>query len=247
MSFFKKLGSVVGIGGAKIDTVLDSTVVTQGEEVKGKVVIMGGNTDQTIDKLQILVYTQVKNKCDEDDSTYYENEAFQIHEIIGPIAVEAEAEYEVEFSFPLHGEAPITSINAIGENSCHVWLQTSADIPMAIDPTDTDYLVVHPCDHVKEIIHYLTTNAGYVINKADVEKGVATATEFQTSTGFYQEIELKKGNKELELTFMLSPENQTLGCLLEVDYGEGDEYASFVVSTATCASEAHEALPKNLL
>ncbi|MGR5555748.1 sporulation protein [Vibrio fortis] len=247
MSFLKKIGSVVGIGGAKIDTVLDSAVVTQGENVSGKVVIMGGNTDQIIDKLQILVYTQVKKKCDEDDSIYFEKEAFQLHEIQGPIKVEAEYEYDVEFSFCLHGEAPITSINPTGENSCHVWLETSADIPMAVDPSDTDYLVVSPCEHVKSILNYLTNEAGYTIAKADVENGTATAPEFQTSTGFYQEIELKKDGKELELTFMLSVESQALGCLLEVDNGGDDEYASFFVSTSTCASEAHEALPKHLL
>ncbi|MEF1229208.1 sporulation protein, partial [Vibrio fortis] len=46
---FKKLKASLGIGAAKVDTVLDNIEVFQGGELSGNVHILGGDVEQQID------------------------------------------------------------------------------------------------------------------------------------------------------------------------------------------------------
>lgn len=45
----RKALASVGIGSAKIDTKLEKEVLVQGEEVRGVVIVKGGNVEQEID------------------------------------------------------------------------------------------------------------------------------------------------------------------------------------------------------
>ena len=58
MSIFNKVLASVGIGSAKVDTVLEKNLYTAGETVYGKVVIQGGNTEQEIDSINLALKTK---------------------------------------------------------------------------------------------------------------------------------------------------------------------------------------------
>ncbi|MGO2318878.1 MAG: sporulation protein, partial [Vibrio toranzoniae] len=67
---FKKLKASLGIGAAKVDTVLDNIDVFQGGELSGNVHIIGGDVEQQIDRINLVLNTEVK--VETEDSTSYE-------------------------------------------------------------------------------------------------------------------------------------------------------------------------------
>ena len=64
---FKKLKASLGIGAAKVDTVLDNIEVFQGGELSGNVHIVGGDVEQQIDLINLVLNTEVK--VETEDST----------------------------------------------------------------------------------------------------------------------------------------------------------------------------------
>lgn len=67
---FKKLKASLGIGSAKVDTILDEMSVYQGSTLTGYVQIIGGDVEQRIDAITIKLNTEMKVEV--DDSVRYE-------------------------------------------------------------------------------------------------------------------------------------------------------------------------------
>ena len=67
MSFFNKVLGAVGIGAAKIDTLLTNTEVEPGGEVSGIVRITGGKTEQNIKKIDLDLVCNYTVEIEEDD------------------------------------------------------------------------------------------------------------------------------------------------------------------------------------
>ena len=57
---FKKLLASVGIGQAKVDTILFDEVVEPGGILTGEIQIQGGQVDQEIDKIDLCLRTRAK-------------------------------------------------------------------------------------------------------------------------------------------------------------------------------------------
>lgn len=65
---FGKLKASLGIGAAKVDTVLHNMSLSQGETLEGTVHIQGGDVEQQIDAIKLKLCTQVKEESDSGTS-----------------------------------------------------------------------------------------------------------------------------------------------------------------------------------
>ncbi|WP_404340612.1 sporulation protein [Pseudoalteromonas mariniglutinosa] len=214
---FKKILASVGIGAAKVDTVLETEHLQPGQKFNAHIIINGGDVEQEISGLDLALMTRVKVSADEGD--YFTNHIIDKWRVTDIGTIAAGQQKQIPFEARLHSETPITEINA-GYNQSHVWLETGLDIDLALDPTDRDHLHVYPNDAVSTFMQAMD-KLGFGLVKADVEKGFLRAPTFQSHSGCYQELEYKPtarslfGLQEIELSFV--PEAHKTHVLIEID------------------------------
>ncbi|WP_444898720.1 sporulation protein [Microbulbifer sp. SSSA003] len=239
----QKLKASLGIGAAKVDTVLESASVFQGGLITGNVHVQGGDIEQAIEAINLKLCTEVK--VENDNGTSYVNMILSAVRIMEPFTIGAGEGREIPFEFKLNDETPITALVA-RKNQCRVWLETALDIDFAIDPKDRDYLEIKPLPVVQSIIAMIESE-GFDLVKTDVEKGYLNGGAFSSKSGCYQEIEFKGGGffgaKEIELSFIL--DGEMVHCLAEIDRrfgGSGDEYRSFCLGINAGDNEVQTAV-----
>lgn len=244
---FGKLKASLGIGAAKVDTVLESMSVFQGETLKGTVHIQGGDVEQQIDAINLKLCTEVK--VESDDSVSYQDFIIGKLQAVQPFTIQPGENKQVPFELKLDDETPITALNAL-KNQCHVWVETTLDIDFAIDPKDRDFVEVKPLPVAAKVID-LIEQAGFSMVKADVEKGHLRGSNFSSKSGCYQEIEFRNNGfinkKEIELSFIL--DGCVMHCLAEVDRSlsmRGDQYVSFTLALDASEAEISSAVNRVL-
>jgi sporulation-control protein len=244
---FGKLKASLGIGAAKVDTVLDSMSVFQGETLKGTVHIKGGDVEQQIDAINLKLCTEVK--VESDESTSYQDFIIGKLQAVQPFVIQPNETKQVPFEFKLNDETPITALNVL-KNLCHVWVETTLDIDFAIDPKDRDFVEVKPLPVVSKVLSAIE-QAGFAMVKADVEKGHLRGGNFSSKSGCYQEIEFRSNGfinrKEIEVSFIL--DGNLVHCLAEVDRSfsmRGDQYVSFSLAKDASDSEINSVVNRIL-
>ncbi|MCF6437919.1 sporulation protein [Pseudoalteromonas luteoviolacea] len=214
---FKKLLASVGVGAAKVDTVLETEHLHPGQKFQAQIIVMGGDVEQEISGLELALMTKVK--VENDDGEYFTNHVIEKWRIPEEFTISPGEQKVIPFEARLHSETPITQINA-PYNHCHVWLETGLDIDLALDPSDKDALHIYPNEAVKAVLSAMD-KLGFQLVKADVEKGYLRASSFQSISGCYQEIEYRPssrsvfGLQEVELSFV--PEAHKTHVLIELD------------------------------
>lgn len=219
MSFFNKVLGAVGIGAAKIDTLLTNTEVEPGGEVSGTVKIVGGKTEQKINKIDLDLLCNYTVEIEREDSEgnsetitkvkEHKLNRFKIEEAftISPGEVK-----EIPFAFTLSEDAPLT----VGHSK--TWVDTNLDIEMALDKSDKDYLHVVP-NHLQQAVIHALENIGFKLYEADCE-GIESASfsrlpfvqelEFETISGdFHKKLD------EVEVVFF--PRGEQLEVIFEID------------------------------
>ncbi len=233
---FNKLLAKVGLGSAKIDTVLKNMTLHQGDIVEGTVHIQGGKVDQEINKITISVMTMAQGtrEVDGEEEKFFKSIAIGSFNMDYAMKVEEGQKYEIPFSFKLPSETPITSI-AAGKNQSKVWIYTELDIESGLDSADRDYLTILPHPAVEMMINKFLHN-GFQFAKVDVEEGYLQTPTFSSTSGIYQEVEMRPNSagffnrshrsvNEVELSFIVDDEMVHL--LVEVDRSfSGDGYIS---------------------
>jgi sporulation-control protein len=214
---FKKILASVGIGAAKVDTVLETEHLYPGQIFQAKIVIKGGDISQEVSGLEMALMTRVK--VENDEGHYFVNHVIEKWKIGERFVIDAQQSKVIPFEARLHSETPITELNA-GYNHCHVWLETGLDIDLALDPTDRDTLHIYPNDAIKTCMLAME-RLGFGLVKSDVERGHLRASNFHTVSGCYQELEYRPQNstlfgiQEVELSFV--PEAHRTHVLIELD------------------------------
>ena len=239
---FSKILASVGIGSAKVDTVLMTDLLQPGGRVDVEIRAKGGNVEQRINGITLEVMTQAQSESD-DGEIARENIRLQSFYISDAFTLAPGEEWVMPTSFTLGAETPITALGG----DCQVWIKTEMDIDLAIDPGDKDYLLVHPTSIIQHFINALTEN-GFNIAKIDVEKGYLNGNGFSSQSGCYQEIEFKPTGlgvfgsiQEVEMSF-ITEENQT-HVLIELDRRfRGDGYASLSVNNQASYDQIETAL-----
>ncbi|WP_372767077.1 sporulation protein [Pseudoalteromonas sp.] len=214
---FKKVLASIGIGAAKVDTVLHTEHLQPGQKFSAEVIINAGDVDQDISGLELALMTKVKVESDEGD--YFADHVLEKWSIVDQRTLTPGEELRIPFEARLHSETPITEISQ-GINQSVVWIATGLNIDFALDATDRDPVYVYPNEAVKTFMLAME-KLGYKLVKSDVEKGYLRTANFNSTSGCYQELEYKPaglkvfGPKEVELSFV--PEALKTHVLIEID------------------------------
>ncbi|QTA90089.1 sporulation protein [Desulfonema magnum] len=219
MSFIKRMLSSIGIGSAKVDTILQKDQFTPGDPVDILVKITGGKTEQQIEGLCFSIHCTYEAKRTEMDDEGEMTETditetalldkFKLADVF-VIGQEEEKEISLSFDLPLH--TPLT----LGKTK--VWIHTGLDIKMAIDPGDKDYIEVIPGDLVGALFDSVR-QLGFELTEAECE---AISSGFPGKLPFVQEFEFKPFSGPFqsrldELEFVCFPEADYVEVLMEID------------------------------
>lgn len=153
----KRILSRVGVGSARVDTVLPKTTLTAGESVEAEVHVEGGSTEQEVDAIYFALLTRYKT----DDSTRTGViDKFQVADpfTIGP---------DEEKIFPITIDVPVDTPVTVGRTN--VWLETGLDIDWAVDPDDKDPVQIDPGPQLSTFLDALDS-LGFTLRTAKCEK-----------------------------------------------------------------------------
>lgn len=210
MSFFSKLLASAGIGSAEVDTRLYRDQLVPGENVEGVVHIRGGNVQQNIDSIYLALFTTYEREVDDHKITSNANIGQYL--LTNGFTIAPNEKKEIPFSFTLPLDTPITM------GRTRVWVQTGLDIRSAVDPTDTDYIAIHPTPLIGAFFNALNT-LGFQLRNANCEQAKGA---FRNRLPFIQEFEFVPVNgpyrqrlDELEVVFQ--PNHDGLRVIVEVD------------------------------
>lgn len=134
---FKALFASLGVGGAKIDLILEKHTITMGEEVKGKIVLKGGESDQEIEGLSVDFC--LASSYEQDDLYRNVDETIAtVHITSDPFTIYPDQVKEFPFSFTCPMYLPVSSVNT------RYFFQTNLEIKYAVDAKDRDFVDVLP-------------------------------------------------------------------------------------------------------
>ena len=226
----KKFLASVGIGAAKVDTILQTEYLQAGQTFQAEIVITGGDVAQELSGLELALMTQAKQET--DNGSCFVNHVIEQWHLSDRITLQAGEVVRLPFSEQLHPETPVTELPT-SHNQCDVWLATGLNIDMAVDASDRDTLYIHPNEAMQRCMAFME-EAGFHMAKADVEKGFLQGSGFRSHSGIYQELEYRPssfglfGVKEVELSFI--PDHDQTHLLIELDRAfRGDSYLSLTI------------------
>lgn len=229
----RKILASVGIGKAKVDTILLTDQLVAGSSFDIEVVITGGDVEQHINGLELAVMAQAKaeSQVGDEEIKYNKSVVLQHWQQALDFVIQPNETVSHQFSLDLHPEIPATQL--FGQQISKVWLQTGLDIKSGIDGSDKDSLTILPSATQLAVLDVIS-QSGYRLFKVDIEAGGVRGSGFQSHLPCYQEYEFKPesrsffGAKELEVTFVDS--GQETGVLVEVDRAFlGDGYRSISI------------------
>lgn len=208
MSPFKQMLAGFGIGAAQVNTQLQNPALAPGETLSGAVEIRGGSVAQQITDLVLTIETEYKREV--NDSTVWQTWPLVQQRLSGAFVVQPGEAKTFSFALTLPLETPLS----IGHQQ--VKLRTKLAVPNAVDPSDTDAIVVQPHPMMQQVFQALET-LGFQLSSAEcihsrAARGVLPFVqefEFRPVSGYRHEVE------EIELIF--HPHASGLDVLLEID------------------------------
>ena len=227
---FKKLIASVGIGSAKVDTIVKTEQIFPDSMIDLEVVIEGGSVEQDLNGLTVALCTSMQEEFDGDDVEFDYDSTLVISRVAVPLEntiIQPNERLVFEVQMHVHAETPITALRS----KSAVWLKTGLDIENGVDSSDKDYLnILLP--PLQERLLGALQELGYNLVKIDTERGTLRGDGFNSTIGCYQEFEFKSNgffsNKEVEVSFLQG--DDMVGVVLEIDrsFG-GDSYRSAVI------------------
>ncbi len=222
MSFFKKALSSIGIGAAKVDTVLDQDHVAPGEPLSGIVYITGGKAEQLINKIDLDVRCNFfKEETYEEKVEGSEDEVEERTRIVECtatlVAYDIDEQFEIQpgekREIPFDITLPLASPLTLGQSK--TWVETNLDIDFAFDKQDKDYLNVC-ANPLQQAVFDALISLGFSLHEAENE----AISNFQLP--FIQEFEFKTHGgefngrlDEVEVIFVNNEEYTEV--ILEID------------------------------
>lgn len=176
MAFFRKALASIGIGNAKVDTIIESTEVFPGGTLVGKVTMEGGKAEQQVNSIYLELLTDtlfyetrevVTREYEDYDG---DGDVDHVHENVDTEERESNRSLRVfkldlaenfalqpgerkEFPFEMHIpiHMPVSFLRSRSR------LATGLDISMAVDPRDTDTVEVSPCSRLSVILEAMNS------------------------------------------------------------------------------------------
>ncbi|WP_257265973.1 sporulation protein [Endozoicomonas sp. ONNA2] len=225
----------LSIGAAKVDAVLEQPELIPGKRVDFTIRVNGGGAEQQIDNIYLKIccqyFVELEKRKSGDEGTVTEKvkKTCSLSQWSLPetfiIAPGEERIFNAGFILPHN--TPIT----LGEGK--VWLETGLDIQFAIDPTDTDMLVVRPDALMAGLFDGLT-NSGLQLRQAECEAATGFelpfVQEFEfvpvsgTFLGRWRELEIVawRDDQQLKLWFAVDRQQRGLHGMLSGLLGRGE-------------------------
>ena len=237
----KQFLASVGIGKAKVDTLLLADKLQAGQTFDIEVVIQGGDVEQQLQGLEFAIMASAKTEADIGDNEveYNKSVVLQSWQQEFNLLIQPGETVTKQFTLDLHPEVPATYL--FGHQIGKVWLQTDLDIKSGLDASDNDSLTIVPSETQLAVLQ-LISDSGYRLFKSDIESGRVRAREFVSHLPCYQEYEFKPqsrslfGARELEVTFV--DNGAETGVLIEVDRAFlGDGYKSTSIPNSCNTTE----------
>lgn len=237
-----KLLQSIGIGSARVDTILSDTVCVPGGSISGEVRIYGGNSPQEIETIYLSLMASYEVEVDDSKVKYAAD--LNCVRLTDRFSVQANQELVMPFSISV----PLNTPASIGKGQ--VWVETGLDIKSAIDPQDRDPLEVrvHP---LIEAFIAAAERVGLRLYKVDCEKanrhnagnGLPFVQEFEFKTfggefhGRLDEIEavFLLGDTNARVTLQIDRRARGLASMLSESMGTDESYTSISYSQADIA------------
>jgi sporulation-control protein len=208
MSPFKQMLAGLGIGAAQVDTRLHTSASEPGGSLSGVIEIRGGSVAQNITELSLLV--EIDYKREVNDSTVWQTYTLAHQRLSDAFMVQPNESMTFPFTLVLPSTTPLS----IGHQQ--VKLRTKLSIPNAVDPSDSDPIIVQPHPLMQQVFDALDM-LGFRLYSAECEYSRYAQSdvpfvqqfEFKPVSGYQREIE------ELELMFKLHAHG--LDVVLEID------------------------------
>ena len=250
MSLLKKAMASLSIGAATVDAVLEQAELVPGRRVDFTIRVRGGVAEQQIDNIYLNICCQYfeersKHRSEGEKVTEKVKKVYSLSQWSLPemfvIAPDEERIFNASFVLPYN--TPVT----LGQ--CKVWLETGLDIQFAIDPCDTDLLVVRP-DAMTAGLFESLTNAGLQLRQAECEAATGFALPFVQEFEFvpvsgpflgrWKELEVVawRDDQQLSLWFEVDRERRGLGGMLSGLLGRGELKRFLTIPITTPADEA---------
>lgn len=146
------MASTLGIGGTKVDAIINTTYTYPGGIVEGVIQILGGDVEQSISGVMLEVRTTYDKGAGVKTDTVIET----IQKATIPInrTVHEHEQVEVPFSFILSTNCPVTT------NRSPIWIASQLEIDRAIDSKDKDYITVEATVEMNNVIRAIE-NLGF--------------------------------------------------------------------------------------
>lgn len=240
MSFFNKVLASVGIGSAKVDTILEKDTYTQGETVKGIVHVQGGSVKQDIHDITLTIKSEYKSETSENE-VYFEWVIDQ-HLMVKQFTIEPNDYKEFPFSFELPFNTPVSL------DKTRVWVETDLGIDKALDQEDKDLILVKPTPLVNSILSTVQA-LGFKLREVEcVQSKILNAGkhpivqefEFIPSTnsfrGILDELEvsmLQHSADEVELFIEVDRKVRGFGSFIAEEFGMDESTIRLTVTSET--------------
>ena len=190
---FKNVLSSLGIGGASVDTVLESTDVVVGELLRGEVRIKTGEVEQNIRGVVLELVTRCLVETRGDDKGHAE--IVIASGTVAPGLVGARK----ETSIPVDLEVPASAPISIGSTSSV--LRTRLEVAKAIDPRDSDRVRLLPNRAMSAVLEGMAA-AGFRLAETEVEYNPRRAHPFVQEFDFRPRSLSDFGVEEVEISFV---------------------------------------------
>ena len=249
---FKRLLSSIGVGAARVDTRLERDELVPGEQVHGAVEVRGDGSEQEVNGIHLEVQTHYKRES--GDSTITETATIERFSVSGQRTIGANSREEIPFDFRLPYDTPLT----LGRSS--IWIRTSLDVSMAIDPSDSDNITVRPTHAMRSVLESMES-LGFRMRNAENEE---LPYRLRRRLPFGQELEFVAGSGEFrgrfdEVELVMFPSEDSVDLFLQIDrrarglgsflsesMGTDESYASLTVPEGATPDRIREVLAQTI-
>ncbi len=206
--------NALGLNPLKVDTLIDTPMVMVGDTLRGVIAIQGTTTDKTINHISLHLNTIAEDDTDNGDIR-------RVHTLgtvylADNLTINAHERVHLPFELALSPETPVTNISC-AKNQTKLWLETKVDVAATLDSKDNDEIYTLPTPVMANFLQAME-QAGFRLQKTDVEKGMVTTPYGTSSFGCYQEFEFscfRLGLNSVEVTFL--PKADYTYVVLEID------------------------------
>lgn len=198
---FKKLRARFG-GGTTVDTVVHTPVARPGAPVEGVVEVVGGEFEQEISYVEMVLQARVE--VETDDGEHDAHRRFAGQRVQGPFTLRPGERRSLPFAFGLPLQTPFTGYGPHEFPKVQVGLRTELEIARSTDKTDLDPLRVGPPPVADRILGALE-RIGCRFLRSDLEASRLRGSELP----FHQEVEFAPpagaNLSEVEVVFLAGP------------------------------------------